>query len=742
MREAVKVLYCTGARLVKFCQFAKVSPTKDHMLSDLDNQLNPEQSDAVKTIEGPLLIIAGAGSGKTRVITYRIANILAHGIPQSAILALTFTNKAAREMQERVVALTRKKLQQLNVSTFHAFGVQILKKHAKKLGFRDNFSIYDTSDQLSLIKESARSAGLYSDELDYNRLISNFSRIKTKRTNWKELDDPHAQKIYAEYQSHLLLYNAVDFDDLITLPTILFEKHPDVLLTYREQYRYILVDEFQDTSLGQYEFMKQIALGSRNICVVGDDDQSIYSWRGANFENIQNFEKDFSELKEIRLEQNYRSTGTILEAANNVIANNKNRKIKALWTPAGSGNLVELYHLGTETEEAEFIADTIKEICLRESLTYDDVGVLIRTNSLARHIEESFMAKNLPYRLSGGTSFFQRPEIKDMISYLRIICNPDDDVSFLRIINTPKRGVGKKSIEALTGLAMTHQSSLYGALLDLKKMGQEAALLRYRESGPSLFEAFEDTPIDLLAGQSESGMSKLAYQSLMDFSDLIDTYRPKFLSGKKMADTLRLMVHEIDYWPHLVQEFQNNEKIAKWRFHNVEIFCSSLEQYEKNPDNHPTSVFTYLNRVSLQNHDEQEDDQIKGKVNLMTIHASKGLEFKVVFLAGVEDGIIPHKRSLMENEEGDYDSNMEEERRLFYVAITRAQQKLIMTSCRQRTVMRQTVDSALSPFLQEISAHLIESKVPEQKIAEEDLAVDFFAKLKSQFPKETDNAAT
>ncbi|WP_408020226.1 ATP-dependent helicase [Spirochaeta lutea] len=669
-------------------------------MDHLRRALNPEQFTAVTTIEGPVLIIAGAGSGKTRVITYRIAYMLSEGINQSNILALTFTNKAAREMEERVKELTGKKLRQLTVSTFHAFGVQILKKHITRLGYRENFSIYDTGDQISLIKETARELKIPEEKMDYSKILSLFSRIKTRRVTWREVDDSF-RPLYKEYLSHLRLYNALDFDDLIALPIQLFEEHPDVLEEYRSQYRYIMVDEFQDTSLLQYRFMKLIADGSRNICVVGDDDQSIYSWRGANFENILNFEKDFSELREIKLEQNYRSTGTILDAANSVIANNKNRKIKQLWSGTQGGKPIELYQPVDEKAEAEFICDMIKTLAVKEGIKYHDVGVLIRTNALSRSLEESFLAANIPYKMSGGTSFFQRQEIKDIICYLRTITNPDDDISLLRILNTPRRGIGKKTLEVITTHAIELGSSLYGAMIALLEDAQNPLGTKTRSD-------------------------------IQDFLSLIDEYRPKLLSGKRLADSTRQLIQEIDYWSHLVQEFQKNDKVAKWRMRNIEIFTNSIEDYEKDPDNLNPSIFSYLNRITLSNRDDEDDDQ--GKVNLMTIHSAKGLEHEIVFLVGVEDNIIPHQRSLTENEEGDFDANMEEERRLFYVAITRAKQKLFMTACQQRRVMRESISCQISPFVQEIPSQLIEIKEPQAlpEFTEED-ADSVFSMMQKRF---------
>lgn len=409
------------------------------MLEQLKHELNEQQFETVETLEGPLLIIAGAGSGKTRTITFRMAYMLHTGIHQNNILALTFTNKAAKEMAHRVKAITGKRLSNLTVSTFHSFGVKVLRESIRHLGYRDNFSIYDQVDQLSLIKEVARDQKVPTEGFDAYAMANLFSGIKTKRIRW-EGDNLQWKSLYASYQEHLVAYNAVDFDDLITLPLRLFDEHPDVLAEYQDRFKYIMVDEFQDTSHAQYRFMKHLALGHRNICVVGDDDQSIYSWRGANYQNILNFETDFPELKEIKLEQNYRSTQNILSAANFLIAHNTNRKEKALWTGTASGKAIEIFYPRDETREGQFIAEMIRSFVVRDGHKYHDIGVLVRTNSLTAPIEEAFLEANIPYKVSGGTSFFQRKEIKDVISYLRVIANPDDDVNLLRIINTPGGG--------------------------------------------------------------------------------------------------------------------------------------------------------------------------------------------------------------------------------------------------------------------------------------------------------------
>ena len=414
-------------------------------LVTLKEELNPEQYKAVTAIDGAILIIAGAGSGKTRVITYRIAHMLDMGIPQSQILALTFTNKAAKEMSDRVKELTQKKLQNLTVSTFHAFGVKILRSDIERLGYRENFSIYDETDRTALIKECGRELKFSPDALDIYKISTLFSNIKTGRKNWETANDMYRQ-LYESYQEGLKLYNAVDFDDLIVLPIKLFKEHPDILAKYKERYKYIMVDEFQDTSHQQYELMHLLA--DKNVAVVGDDDQSIYSWRGADYQNIINFEKDF-DVQEIRLEQNYRSTETILEAANGVISHNTNRKDKKLWSGNGGGKPIEIFMPENETDEANFIAESIQGIAMEDSRKYDEFGVLIRANTQSRFIEEAFLQANIPYTMSGGTSFFERKEIKDVISYLRVIANHDDDINLLRIINTPRRGIGRATIQLI-----------------------------------------------------------------------------------------------------------------------------------------------------------------------------------------------------------------------------------------------------------------------------------------------------
>jgi DNA helicase-2/ATP-dependent DNA helicase PcrA len=709
-------------------------------------ELNGPQLQAVTTLEGPVLIIAGAGSGKTRVITFRIARMLEKGIPQHAILALTFTNKAAREMESRVKELTGKKLRDLTVSTFHAFGVKILREEIEALGYRKNFSIYDETDRNRLIKESLRECRHSSEGVDLYKLGQIFSNIKIGRYQWGKnpgglVADSVWEPVYQEYQQGLKIYNALDFDDLLCLPIALFEEQPEILDKYRRRYRYIMVDEFQDTSLIQYRLLRLLALGTgsggagapgeggANVCVVGDDDQSIYSWRGANYENLARFEEDFPGVLEIKLEQNYRSTTTILEAANGVIANNSNRKDKRLWSGNRGGRPIELCSPETEQEEADFIAGMIKDLRYEDKLRYDDFGVLARTNSQFPAIEEAFLAENIPYRVSGGQSFFEREEIRDIISYLRVIGNPDDDVNLLRIINTPRRGIGKASVAALSELARKNHASLWDTLLRFRfRFGIRGAEFQGPEQG-GLFQDEGGQP-----SQRPYQGARSASGEIDEFVTLIETYRESILGKKGFSHLVRALVDSVDYWSYLVSEYSKKEKTARWKFSNIDYLIKTIEYWERDEDNLDPSLYPWLNRISLISRSDGEDsegDSRSGKVNLMTIHAAKGLEFPVVFIAGAEEGIIPHKRSL-EDGAGDSGLNpLEEERRLFYVAITRARDKLYISSCQKRRNRQELCDSLPSPFLEEIPSQLIEQYREDDK--PEPSTEDFFSMMRERF---------
>jgi DNA helicase-2/ATP-dependent DNA helicase PcrA len=676
---------------------------------NFEDELNGPQLRAVTSLEGPVMIIAGAGSGKTRVITYRIARMLEKGIPQSAILALTFTNKAAREMEDRVKELTGKKLQNLTVSTFHAFGVKILREEIEVLGYRKNFSIYDEADRIQLIKDCLRECRLAPDGVDLAGLGRLFSDIKTGRAFWRHEGgraDDSFERVYREYQSSLKVFNALDFDGLLTVPLEIFETNPGILEKHRKRYRYIMVDEFQDTSHTQYRLMKMLASpnedGKCNVCVVGDDDQSIYSWRGADYRNLLAFEEDFPGAEEIKLEQNYRSTTTILEAANGVIAHNTMRREKKLWSGGGGGKPIILCQLQDEGEEAAFIAARIRALRVEDRLNYSDFGVLLRTNSMTRSIEEAFLAENIPYRVSGGKSFFQRKEIKDIISYLRVVANNNDDINLLRIINTPRRGIGKTTIASLAELAKKNHSSLWEALC-------------------RVHVARHNKDID-------------------EFMNLMDFFKSQFLTGKEPRDRalsrkVRGLVDRIDYWSYLVSEYSKNEKAARWRFTNIEYLIQSIENWEQDPDNLDPTLYPYLNRISLITSDDRRDEagDETGKVNLMTIHAAKGLEFPVVFIAGAEDGIMPHTRSIEDGE--DTAGSLEEERRLFYVAITRARNKLFISGCLRRRRLQNTIDCAPSPFLTEIPPHLIEHYQEKTPADQEKEAEYYFSLIRNRLKK-------
>ncbi|HET6452319.1 MAG TPA: UvrD-helicase domain-containing protein [Spirochaetia bacterium] len=633
--------------------------------------LNPQQAEAVETTDGPLLIVAGAGSGKTRVITCRIARLLEKGVPQSQVLAVTFTNKAAREMAHRVRELVPQRLAALTVCTFHALGARIVREQHAKLGYRASCSIYDSQDQAVLLRDTAREMGPKAEGIDLQAAAQVISAVKTRRVEWNN-DNRHVKPLYTAYEKSLRLYSAVDFDDLIMLPLALLEKDAEVRAAYNERYRYILVDEFQDTSRAQYELMKHLAGPRGNVCVVGDDDQSIYSWRGASYENIMLFERDFPGARVITLSQNYRSSRTILDAANALISRNTQRKKKDLWTGLAEGELVEVHAAETELEEAQYIASRIRTLMIRDSLRFEDFGVLLRANHLTRAIEEIFRKENIPYVVSGGMSFFERQEVRDMLAYLKLAANPDDDVSLLRVVNTPRRGIGRKLLEHTAELAGSRRCSLFSALAAL---GHQPGL----------------------------GIEEKAMTAAAEFVELMQETRAKFLSGGKgkLTGTLRELVEEIDYFEHLVVENRDakDRDVVKWKYGNVESLISSVADFEEDPDQTDPSLFDYLNRVALASRDDLDDRDQGGRVNLMTIHAAKGLEFPVVFLAAVEKDIIPHARSVEEA-----DANLEEERRLFYVAITRARKRLFLSHCATRRRMGKPVDAFPSPFLEELPA--------------------------------------
>ena len=642
------------------------------MSLDLASLLNPEQYKAASQIEGPELIIAGAGSGKTRMITYRIAYMLSKGIDQSEILALTFTNKAAKEMAERVRDTVGKKLERLTTTTFHSFGLGLLKMYIQYLGYRNDFTLYDENDNISLIKNCIVTLGYQLSDYNVHSLRDFFSQYKTGRIPLPDKGSA-VREIYDEWLLTQKAYNVVDFDDLIILPIKIFEKKPEILLNVQLRWRYIMVDEFQDTSLLQYKLVSMIASKYRNIAVVGDDDQSIYSWRGANYQNIVNFEKDFPERKEYRLERNYRSSGNILSAANALIIHNKERKDKKLWTESGDGASISIKRHTNGEEEAMWIATEIRKLMRENHYCLNDFGVLVRTNSLMNTIETTFVESQLPVCVSGGSSFFDRKEIRDMLCFLKILVNESDDNSLLRIINTPRRGIGRTTVEKLRRYADDHHTTLHIALEEL------SASTDFRES---------------------------TRNALQDFVKLIHkwmgmTGRPERLIETILADT--------GYEAMVREEFPDSDKAVAFKMRGIHFLTERMNAYIKE---HPgTTLRDYLRSVSIIG-DDSKDDELK--ISLMTMHASKGLEFKIVFLAGIEDHIIPSARALEEDSR-----NIDEERRLFYVAITRAKEKLFINYADTRRD-REGKEKIVLPsrFLEEIPNTLFKN---EEKTKEETL---------------------
>ena len=663
------------------------------MSIDLNQELNSEQAKAAGNIHGPSLIIAGAGSGKTRMITYRIAYMLEQGIKESEILALTFTNKAAKEMSERIKSLTGLKLKGLTASTFHSFGLGLLKQYIQYLGYKNNFTIYDTNDNMALLKQVIVSLDLELSNYNLYSLLSTFSDVKTGRIMGFQNKDGAVNQIYQEWLLSQKAYNVVDFDDLILLPIRLFEKRPDVLEKVRERFRYIMVDEFQDTSLLQYKFISMIAKKYRNICVVGDDDQSIYSWRGANYRNIQSFEEDFPERREFKLERNYRSTGTILEAANNLIVHNKERKSKKLWTDGEEGSRIYLISSEDEDDEAFMIADGIKKRHEKNGVPYSEFGILVRTNSLINTLENALMENGIQAQVSGASSFFDRKEVRDLICYLKIIVNTDDDVSLLRIINTPRRSIGRTSVEKLRAYADKKNISLFDAMNE--------------------FAYAADSPVK---GKSQ--------ENLKTFSSQVLGWQEENKNNRK-AKLLSDIIDTIGYKEMLYEEYPDKPKLIDAKMRSLEFLIGRLSRFEKN--NPDATLRDYLNIMSLDSKDTEDKDE--GKVNLMTMHASKGLEFDTVYLAGVEDNIIPSSRALEENPR-----NIDEERRLFYVAITRARKELNISYCEKRKDRMGEAHLILpSRFLEEIPESLLTQS--EAEIETTDDKIGMLNDLLSRFAK-------
>lgn len=629
------------------------------------NDLNPMQRKAATTLDGPVLILAGAGSGKTRTITYRIANLIQQGVKPWKILALTFTNKAAREMQSRVERLVGGEATDMWLGTFHSVCVRILRRDIEKLGYKRSFTIYDEDDQERVIKGALKALNIDEKELPVRSVSWTISDAKNKLLTCDEWFAQSARDyrcsqihdVFNFYEERLRSANALDFDDLIMKTLQLFVDHPPVLDYYRDRFEYVHVDEYQDTNMAQYEFVRLLTSGSRNLCVVGDDDQAIYGWRGADIRNILDFEKDFPDATVIKLEQNYRSTANILDAANQVIAHNTGRKEKTLWTDDDAGDLIRLFSAGDEREEAAWICEQIRR--QHQVSPYSEMAVLYRTHAQSRVIEEMLMRAGIPYKVFGGTRFYDRREVRDALAYLRLIVNPADDISLKRIINVPKRAIGDATVTAL----------------------DEAA----RAEGVPIFSVLSCLP-DTLGNRPKKCVG--------DFTTLIF----ELMSQK---DQMKLSEY-VDYVitkAGLKQQFENEDgEEAETRLQNLNEFVGSATEFEKQSDD--KSLEAFLENVSLVSDLDRETDAPQ-YVTLMTLHTAKGLEFEAVFLAGMEEGIFPSARSLQE------EGRMEEERRLCYVGLTRAKKNLYLSCARRRMLYNQITHNAPSVFLREIPSRLM-----------------------------------
>ena len=613
--------------------------------------LNKEQISAVKHIDGPMLVMAGAGSGKTKVLTTRIAYLIEKGIDPYNILAITFTNKAAAEMKERITNLIGDKARYMQISTFHSFGLTILKKYYEYVGLSKNFTIIDSDDVLSLIKKLVKDSGFDPKHYSPKTIRNKISSAKNELMSPDELDkftsneiDSVVVSIYRKYQARLLSNNSVDFDDLLLLPIRIFQSHPEVLKIYQEQYKYILIDEYQDTNQVQYILTKMLSAKYKNICVVGDQDQSIYGFRGSNYRNILNFEKDYPNAIVVMLEQNYRSTKTILGAANDIIANNKNRKDKNLWTSNDNGDKITCKRCMDERDEANYIVSKISEL-ISNGVPKDSIAILYRTNALSRNIEEVMLGENIPYKIVGSFYFYNRREIKDLISYLRLIYNTNDDISLTRIINVPKRKIGLKTIEKISLKAINNNISMFEAI----------------DSGKEL--EFKKLILELIKDSKDLSLTELV-------DDILD------------KTGIRATLEKED----------SIESIA--RLENLEEFKSITMNFESRYG--IISLEDFLNEISLVSDIEEAKDN-KDVVTMMTVHAAKGLEFDYVFLIGMEENLFPHSRSIESNDE------LEEERRLCYVAVTRAKKKLYITSCNTRMLYGLDNHNSKSRFINEIS---------------------------------------
>ncbi|MBD9082507.1 MAG: ATP-dependent DNA helicase PcrA [Lachnospiraceae bacterium] len=654
--------------------------------------LNKEQKEAVLHTEGPLLLLAGAGSGKTRVLTHRVAYLIDElGVNPWNILAITFTNKAAQEMRERVDQIAGFGADQVWVATFHATCMRILRRHIDRLGYDTNFTIYDTDDQKTVIKQVCKRLNIDTKMYKERTLLSEISSAKDELVDVREFEVKSVgdyrksvtAKVYREYQDTLKKSNALDFDDIIVKTVELFKSCPEVLYNYQERFRYIMVDEYQDTNTAQFELIRLLADGYRNLCVVGDDDQSIYKFRGANIRNILDYEKVYPDAKVIKLEQNYRSTQNILDAANAVIRNNRGRKEKALWTEKGAGSRIHFRQFDNAYEEAEYIADDISDKVNKNGVAYADCAVLYRTNAQSRLLEERMVVEGIPYHVVGGVNFYARQEIRDILAYLKTIDNGRDEVALRRIINVPKRSIGAASLEKVADYAQMKDITLFDALCEadqIRGLGRAEAKIR-------------------------------------GFVNLIEVLRSG-LSSYTLPDLIKSLLERIDYAEYLRDQ---DEESAEDRLGNVDELITKAAVYEETHDE--PSLSEFLEEIMLvADIDNVEDGD--NRVLLMTLHSAKGLEFPVVYLAGMEDGLFPSFMTIA----SDDPLEIEEERRLAYVGITRAKEELTLTCARSRMLRGETQYNPVSRFVREIPKELMDNTLPPSRRYRDDDLEDFQAR--------------
>ena len=673
------------------------------------SSLNPDQRQAVRTVDGPLLILAGAGTGKTRVITSRVAYMISRGIRPRNILAVTFTNKAAREMKERVKSLVPKRrlvgedgqTEKPTISTFHSLCVRILRRHITKLGYKKNFVIYDATEQLGVVRRILSQISLGSKKPDPYAVLSLISRWRNSNSDELIAEDQDlaalAKHLVATYQQTLKASNAVDFDDLILLVLRLFAECPEALDECCERYRYIMVDEYQDTNNSQFELVHSLAREHRNFCVVGDDDQSIYGWRGAEVANLLDLDKYFPDVKVVKLEQNYRSTNTILGAANAVIKNNVQRREKKLWSNKGAGESITLWEFRDDEEEAQALVEEINFNRSIKKVKWREQAILFRTNQQSRPLETALRKAEVRYNLVGGQSYFDRREIRDFVSYLKLFLNPDDDTGLLRIANVPARGLSNATMEKLLGLSQERDCTVFAAMRDESALGQ-----------------FKKRTVD----------------SILDFVELVETVNERLNRpiAVQPANPLKVWctawLDEVGLFRE-IRRMEKDEETAENRVRNIVDLLDSLDPNFVPEDRPvPERLQRFLEHISL-DRERDADDEASDAVTLITVHSCKGLEFPHVYIAGVEDGLIPHSRSKVEG-------TLDEERRLFYVAITRAQLTLTMSHCENRRKFGELIPCNPSPFLKEIPEELIvHGNELSSEPASDEEGLDFFAGLKA-----------